>query len=40
MTNVRERLAKALDNYEEERKDSRQVVMRLVSMIGICLSTL
>jgi hypothetical protein len=26
MTNVRERLAKALDNYEEERKESRQVV--------------
>ena len=27
MTNVRERLAKALDNYEEERKESRQVVI-------------
>ena len=27
MTNVREWLAKALDNYEEERKESRQVVI-------------
>jgi hypothetical protein len=27
MTNVREWLAQALDNYEEERKESRQVVI-------------
>ena len=27
MTNVHERLAKAIDNSEEERKESRQVVI-------------